>query len=268
MSADSENRPDGFDVAEVNSSQPRQMLAAVTGGVHPTRLGWTLEDSVKFKFLGATCELFIRHGVFNMFIEGDRPEDFATFLNQIHSMIQGSLDSLGFFMAAPLRGEILSMIVDGVELHHRDLQWEQLLPEGSDRARVEGVRLQPFTNMAISESSVRLALADLRSALDSPGETVMLCFRAIESIRHWFLDGEPDDDSARKRSWQALRTQLDISRDEIRPLEDMATSRRHGAEPFATEQQRLDALLLARKIVERFVAYRVSTTTDAHTAGD
>lgn len=256
-----------MNATEVESADSKRMLAAITGVIHPGRLGWTLEDSVRFEFYGATCELFVRRAVFNFFIEGDRPEDLATFLNHVHSIIQAALDSLGFFMAAPIRGEILSMIIDGVELHHRDLQWEQLLPEGSNKARVEGVQLQPFMRTALGESAVRLAIADLRSALESPGETVMLSFRAIESIRHWYLDGEADDDAARKRSWVALRTQLSISREEIKPLEELATSRRHGGEPFATEQQRLDALLLARKVVERFVASRVSVT-DSSSSGE
>ncbi|MFI5730346.1 hypothetical protein ACIA49_09525 [Kribbella sp. NPDC051587] len=243
-------------------SESRQMLAVITGVIHPGRLGWTLQDPVDFEFYGAKCTLFVRRAVFNMFIEGDRPEDLPTFLNHVHSIIQGALDSLGFFMAAPLRGEILSMVVDGVELHHRDLQWELLLPEGSDKTRVEGVHLQPFMNLALGESAVRLALADLRSAIDSPGETVMLCFRAIESIRHWYLDGKADSDAARNRSWKALRAELDIDREEIKPLEYLATARRHGAEPFATEQQRLDAVLLARKVVQRFVTKRVSAAPE------
>ncbi|GAA1566007.1 hypothetical protein GCM10009789_19360 [Kribbella sancticallisti] len=260
MSNSPDTHSDDSLVVQAESPRPEQMLAVVTGLVHPNRLGWTYDEPIQYTFDGARCQLSVMLGLFNVFIEADRPDDFATFLNRIGAIVQGCLDSLGFFLAAPLRGEILSMIVDGKELHYRKLQWDEFLPKGSDETRVEAVKLQPFTRMAIEEPLVRLALADLRTALDLPGETVVLCYRAIESIRQWFLYGDADDDSARKQSWIDLKTHLDIKREEIKPLEAMATSRRHGADTAATERQRVEALTLARKVVERFVAYRVSLT--------
>jgi len=236
--------------------EPRQMLAVVTGTIHPNRVGWTFDEPIRYTLNGARCQLSIVHSLFNLFIEADRPEDIPTFLNGVGSIVQGCLDALGFFLAAPLRAEVLSMIVDGVEIHYRKLQWDELLPDDSNIARVEGVTLEPFTRTAIEEPLIRLALADLRTALEQPGDTVMLCFRAIESIRQCFLDGDADDDSARKRSWIDLRTKLVIERDEITTLEALATSRRHGAETPTSEEQRIEALTLARRIVERFIAYR------------
>lgn len=129
------------------------------------------------------------------------PNDLATFINEVGSIVQGCLDSLGFHLVTPLRAEIMSMIADGNRLIHRTVDWPELLPEPSTR-HVAADKLQPFIAAAMDEPLARLALANLWAAIESPDDTGYLAYRAVESVRQWFLVGEEDDGSAREQSWR------------------------------------------------------------------
>jgi len=252
------------------------MQAIATGIVHPMKLGWMIERPVNFVMNGVIdCRVVIRQSHFNVIMRGERPEDLATLLNQVGEIVQACLDSLGFWLATPLRIELLSMIIDGNDVILKDGRWAELLPE-EERENPEYCaapeRLGPLVDAAINEPLVRLALADLRTAIDSPGETVALAYRAIESIRQWFLPlAEADTGAARKRSWENLKAKLNIQEDEIRPLQKLATSRRHGENTLLPEEDRLQALRLARRVVEQFLAHRASAQPEigaGHAAGD
>jgi hypothetical protein len=245
------------------SNQPTQMEAIATGIVHPMKLGWMIERPVSFVMNGVLdCRVVIRQSHFNVIMRGERPDDLGTLLNQVGEIVQACLDSLGFWLATPLRIELLSMIIDGNDVILKDGRWAELLPE-EERENptyyAAPEKLGPLVDAAINEPLVRLALADLRTAIDSPGETVALAYRAIESIRQWFLPStEPDTGAARRRSWEDLKAKLDIPADEIRALQKLATARRHGENTLLPEADRLKALRLARRVVEQFLAHRAS----------
>ncbi len=250
----------------VSTEQRAQMVAVATGLVHPTKLGWMIEEPVSFNLNGTLdCEVVIRQSHFNVFIRGEKPNDLRTLLNHVGEIVQGCLDSLGFWMATPLRAELLSMVIDGYHLILKDGRWVDLLPETEKpEYRVPPEKLTPFIDAAICEPLVRLALADVRTAIDSPGETVWLSYRAIESVRQWFLpEGASDVNAARRQSWTDLKATLDIKEEEIRALEKLAIARRHGADAFTPEEVRLNALRLARRVIERFIAHRAAQLREA-----
>ncbi|WP_134106940.1 hypothetical protein [Kribbella pratensis] len=235
-----------------------EVRAVITGLIHPNRLGWMFDNVIPFSFGEASFELSVHDGQFNVLVVAKWPDDPATFLNDVGTMVQGCVDSLGFCLATPLRAEILSMSVEGRVLIYRASQWPDLL-DGNSSSRVEGERLEPLTSAAINEPLLRLALADLRAAQESAVDTVMLCYRAIESIRQWFAIGSGEGDNDRKRSWQDLRDRLEIDREDLDALRDRAQARRHGGTLPVSFAERLEALRLARRVVEKFVAYRQST---------
>jgi hypothetical protein len=105
------------------------------------------------------------------------------------------------------------------------------------------------------EPLARLALADLRGAIESPDDTVLLTYRAVESVRQWFLDGNEDDPRAREKSWIAMRSTLGVDKERTQGLAELAKSRRHGGATPSTGEERKEALLIARDVVERFVIH-------------
>lgn len=234
------------------------MLALVMGTVHPVSGGWHLEDPVHIPFPDGKWRLIIKHSQFHVFIEGQEPDDLPTFMNEVGSIVQGCLDSLGFHLASSIRAEIRSMVVDGTQLFIRTPSWRELLPElltDPSVPYVTGDKLQPFITATIKEPLARLALADLRTAIESPDDTGYLAYRAVESVRQWFLVGTADDQSARERSWSDMRTTLGLDESRLRWLGTLALSRRHGAVAPLTEGQRKEALLLGRDIVTRFIEH-------------
>ncbi|MET8552234.1 hypothetical protein [Micromonospora zamorensis] len=232
------------------------MLAVVTGLVHPLRTGWLFDEPIQIIFHDGNWKIIIKQSQFHVFIEGDRPDDLDTFFNEVSSIVQGCLDALGFHLATTLRAETASMIIDGKELFLRNDQWTGLI--ASPRKFVPPQDLEPFVRAATGDSLIRLALADLRLALEAADDTVMLCFRAIESVRQWFLKGGADEGQARKQSWADMREALGVDEADIRSLGVLALSRRHGAAAPPNGVEREGALRLAREIVARLVAYRAS----------
>lgn len=86
-------------------------------------------------------------------------------MNEVASLVQGCLDTLGFHLAAALRAETRSMVADGVgadglKLAYRMPSWPDLLPEPlAEPFYVAGDKLQPFIAAALGEPLARLALA-------------------------------------------------------------------------------------------------------------
>ena len=234
------------------------MLAVVMGAVHPVSGGWHLEDPVHIPFPDGKWMLIVKHSQFHVFIEGQKPNDLPTFMNEVGSIVQGCLDSLGFHLVSPLRAEIRSMVVDGNMLIQRRPGWPELSPELLTDPSIPHItedKLQPFLAAAMCEPLVRFALADLRVAMESPDDTGYLAYRAVESVRQWFLAGDEEDKRARTQAWMDMRAALDLDESRLRSLEELARQRRHGGVALITETQRKEALLLARDVVARFIAH-------------
>jgi hypothetical protein len=226
------------------------VIAVVTGVVHPAHGGWYFQEPIRFP----GWMIVIKDSQFHVFIEGEEPDDLATFLNEVASIVQGCLDSLSYHLATALRAEIKSMVVDGIKLVYRTTRWNDLLPDPS-KTSATAEELKPFVAASVEEPLARLALADLRSAIDTPDDTVLLTYRAVESVRQWFLDGHEDDKRSRDKSWIVMRSTLGVVEKRTRRLEDLAKSRRHGGATPSTAEERKEALLIARDVVERFVIH-------------
>jgi hypothetical protein len=236
------------------------VLAVASGVIHPLQGGWYFDEPIRLEVAGHKWEIVIRDSQFHVFLEGDEPDDLATFTNEITSIVQGCVDSLSFHLASALRAETKSMVIDGRTLVLKAMSWPEVLTEpGSPRVGPES--LNPFVTAAAAEPLVRLALGDLRTAIESPDDTLFLCYRAVESVRQWFLVGDEDEKSARLESWVAMRTALDLEEAPMRRLEKAAMGRRHGAAHPPTAVQRLEALQLAREVVSRLVTH---ITTQPH----
>lgn len=231
------------------------MLGYATGLIHPVYGGWFLEKPMELAFPDGKWILVVRDSRFHLFLHGPPPEDVATLRNEIVSLVQGCLDGMAFHLAASLRVEVVSLVIDGTHLVHFTTQWPDLL-EGPLRAQIPEGELQPFFQAALTEPLARAALADLRSAIEMPDDTSFLAYRALESVRQWFLAvGAEDEENARKQSWAKMRSELGVGEKECRRLASLAAVRRHGGVQPPTASERLEALRFARQVVAQFVAY-------------
>jgi hypothetical protein len=241
-------------------------LIVATGTIHPEGRGWHFDDPQPMTFDDGAWTVSIQDSQFQVVTVGQPPDDLKAFRNDIVSIVQGCLDSLGFLLAAPLQAEIRTISVqrndsEQIQLSWCRQEWPELLGDRvSWPPRVEGDDLQPLVAATVAEPLIRLALVDLRAALQYPDDTLVYAYRAVESVRQWFLEEhEVDDDAARKRAWKAMRKALQLPRgpvdDPIDRLKDWSVGRRHGALAPPTEAQRKEALLTARNVVRTFIDY-------------
>jgi hypothetical protein len=228
--------------------------AVVSGVIFPTPGGWYFEDPVELDFPDGHWTIVVVNSQFHVIVNGSEPTDFRDFMNEVGAIVQGCVDALSFRMAAALRAEITAMVVDDNRIYIRSPIWPQLLP-GGVASPVPAERLFPVVQEAMDHPLVRFALADLRMAMQSPDDTGFHAFRAIESVRQYFLGSGSNEGDARKRSWIAMRTALHLEQEPIDTLTQQAIPRRHGEAVSISGAERLTAILIAREVVEKFIAY-------------
>lgn len=231
------------------------MMGYATGVIHPLQGNWNFEQPISASFHDGNWQLHVKQSRFHLFISGERPDDLSTFQNEVISIVQGCVDALGFHLAASLRIELTSLLIDGNHLIISTNGWPALTDD-LNRTKVSAQYLEPFVQAAITEPLARLALADLRSAIDTPDDTPFLSYRAVESVRQWFLPAQGEDEgSTRTASWQSMRSALGIEENSLRRLAALAKGRRHGGGKPPTGEEREESLRLSRNIVAAFVQH-------------
>jgi hypothetical protein len=117
-----------------------------------------------------------------------------------------------------------------------------------DGAWVTEGRLGPLIDGVVGNPLIRHAIADAQRAIEAPDDTAFYCYRAIESLRLLYLDGD-DSGAARSESWQQLRSELGLSREELDAIKQFADRRRHGGHHVLSEQDRRQCLVTTRRAV-------------------
>ena len=116
---------------------------------------------------------------------------------------------------------------------------------------------------------LRLAAINYMHAIREPQETFMFSYRAVESIRQYFVKAlQTANGNSEKEltyeSWTKLRTTLNIGPEKsntnyedcfLQWLTDRAEKNRHGELTIPCREQYLAAITTAHTIILRFVAY-------------
>ncbi len=98
---------------------------------------------------------------------------------------------------------------------------------------------------------LRVALSDLRLAIQFTKDTPFFCYRAIESLMQYF--NKYNDE---KKAWSELRSKLNISEDYIiSGIKPLADDIRHGKSPFISATVRNCIMLKTWRIIDRFIIY-------------
>ncbi len=235
---------------------PSADLIEFHGIVHPAEHGWEIVGPVPI-WSSDQCWIFtLEKSKFHVLALGGYREDFATFRNKVMSFVHGVLDALGFCLGCALVPE---------------LQWVSWPPDGkttftpgwpaaagrddNQPRRASAAQLAPIIELAVQERLVRCALSDLSLAIDRPDDTSFYAYRAVESIRQFFVGPSSSKKGEQTKSWQRLRKKLDVSVDDLARLSDEAKPRRHGDILPISEEERLANLRLARTVVEKFIEH-------------
>lgn len=234
-----------------------------TGHVYPERYEWTVQPPHEVIVLhhdGKSSLLKVSLTMSQVIVttHTNSTEDVLGMKNRVIRIVRNLTDSLGFVAGAALDVEVISCITPDGEHHVFNTAFEGLLDNepGSPESLLVFNELIAHANRS---EFVRMALADLRSAIREPLDTCVNCYRAVESIRHEYLEGNADTGSARKVSWARLRSAIGLPEEDLRWLEERATPRRHGRPIDVTHGERQRALKIARKTIEEHcLAHRIS----------
>ena len=236
-----------------------------TGHVYPERYDWTIQPPHEVIVLhhddtSSLLKISLTASQVIVTVHTNSAEDVLEMKNRVTRGVRNLTDSLGFVVVAALDVEIISCVTPDGEHDIFNTAFDGLLDHelGSPESVLVFNELIAHANRS---AFVRMALADLRSAIREPLDTCVNCYRAVESIRHEYLEGNADTSSARKASWKGSGV-IGLPEEDLRWLEERATPRRHGRPIDVTGDDRQRALRIARKTVEEHcLAHRMSTTS-------
>ncbi|WP_315901382.1 hypothetical protein [Rhodococcus sp. BP22] len=231
-----------------------------TGLIHPQAGSWHIDRPVVIQESGRLIEVYFRDSAFNVRVNftdghqlGHDEEQDGTWLNpiwyEVEAVVRAVIDSLGFVIAASLEIEMTTGRADGSAI----VGGLMALPAF---ARVENGRVEPqlfgrYLAAVQGNANVRHALADMRMALRLTTDTAFYCYRAIECIRHEFVD--PEDGAKPAPSWARMHAALGTTQSEMEPLTRLATARRHGESLPLAHGDRLTWLRWTRSVVGRYI---------------
>lgn len=242
------------------------MRLEVVGKVHPQQGGWTIEGVREIHFPDGRWRVALHQSSVVVLIDGDEPADLNTFVQNVRSVVDGVVDAVGFELAFPLRFELTHLIKDGEMIAFVQAGWPALrAADGSTEqpAWMDEDELTPMITEIVRVPLIRYAVADVQRAVEMPDDTAFYCYRALESLRTMFLEGE-DEGAARARSWRCLREELRLAREAIDAVKVLADKRRHGGHRVLTEQDRMDCLILTRRAIRVAIERtRTSSNTEA-----
>ncbi|GAA2068433.1 hypothetical protein [Williamsia deligens] len=233
------------------------------GVVHPQSGSWRFYGPVNVRRDTTDLRIAVMNSTFSVrAVVKEPPEvgsDVAGFVSRLwydtDAVVMSVLDALGFCLAAPLTIQLITGSIDG-----RDalIMGKPSMPDLSiaDNDEVSGDQLGQYLGHAVTNAHVRHALADLRMAMGFTDDCFFYCYRAVESMRHHFLDDAQatDDGAARKKSWERLRAALDVDQATLEALHVQANARRHGGDTASEFRERHEAVGLTRGLLTKFVA--------------
>ncbi len=237
-----------------------------TGHGYPERYEWTIQPPHEVIVLhhdgkSSLLKISLTASQVIVTVHTNSVEDVLEMKNRVTRSVRNLTDSLGFVVVAALDVEIISCVTPDGEHYVFNTAFDGLLDHelGSPESVLIFNELIAHANRS---AFVRMALADLRNAIREPLDTCVTCYRAVESIRHEYLEGNADTSSTRKTSWVRLRSAIGLSEEDLRWLEERATPRRHGRPIDVTGGDRQRALRIARRTIEgHCLAHRMSTTS-------
>lgn len=229
-----------------------------SGKVHPERANVSItEIRAQLRTSGAEIDGELRYyialsQVTATFVCQKPVPNVFTLKNYIEDAIRVALDGLGYTLGCGYDLEVTSMIDS---LGNRPVIFGVGIPVLEKVAAEAGIRFEEIMELFKDSTGGYLqhCLADLREAIRAPKDTGFFCYRAIESLRQFFIHekGARDD----KTSWQMFRESLNADRAEIDRIKGFADPTRHGHSVEITDAQRAEVFRLTWGLVNKFIKY-------------
>ena len=222
-----------------------------TGRIHPERANVNLSAQklgVGIPSLGwkGTVTVFVGASQIFVTFEGEPPvTNIPTLRNSAQNLAQDFANAFCYEFGYAYTAEITGLVSDESEYQVFGVDYGAIAETEQQRALPLDKRLLA---LVLTSFPLGRAISDLRSAILEPRDTAFHCQRAIESLRHHFT-GE------RREQWERLREALNVTEETLRSIEEAGRAQRHGEVAEMTAADRDTAVLLAWRVIDRFVAY-------------
>jgi len=178
---------------------------------------------------------------------------------EVQEIATAFVDAFAFHLGMELRAELTHAYEEGSEVGThlfpgRQIESAYRVPGSPGAIHLPSNVLDELTDAAIHLAPVRLALSDLQRALLNHRDSGFYCYRAIESMRQVFLDGD-DTGSAKRDSWKTMREVLQLEEADLMRVKQAGDTRRHGGTDRLTEEEAFFAVGYSRRVFLRFVEY-------------
>jgi len=137
--------------------------------------------------------------------------------------------------------------------------------KGEQNINKSGAEIQAEFNKLFSifnitqNSSLKEVFSDFHKAIKYPAATAQFCFRAIEVIRINYFENAADIDTNRKKEngWDALRAELNYTRQDFNQIMQYGIPNRHGIYPSITYPVREQIMNFTRDLINRFISIKL-----------
>lgn len=176
--------------------------------------------------------------------------DLLTLRNYLHDAIRVELDILGYVNGCGYDLEI-TQVADS--LGNPPIVFGIGIPVLASESR--SADLEKVINLFQDSrgNCLRLCLADLREAIREPRDTGFFLYRAVETLMQSFRTDSTG--AGKRRAWESLRSELLISEDKVRRLEEVASSFRHGETRYMSDSEKAELFPIAWEIVGEYIKY-------------
>jgi hypothetical protein len=173
--------------------------------------------------------------------------------NIVSDAVRVEVDTVGFLYGHGYDVEIVQVIrPDSIEPVVFGVDIPTLKPEADMAGRfTNAMRLFADTKGAY----LQRCLADLREAIRSPRDTGFFCYRAVESLRQFFV--AEAGASSDRASWELMRSTLKVERSAFDYIKSFADVPRHGGSKGISDGERADVFLVNAYIDYALGGYRL-----------
>lgn len=210
-------------------------LFIFTGRIHPERTGLTLPkhsrplhklDGTQF----GTLQVEITASQYSALLQtNEKFEDILTAKNAVLEFSKVPVNAFTFTKGVGYRVEITKGIcIDTGEIVTFGVGTRDFMQYVEEHLEVSEEDVMTACDSKHGRY-LQYALEDISDAIGLGGRnSPFLCFRAIESLRHFIAEKNGIDFNNRAETWNVLRESSETSRDEIEYVKDFADKVRHG----------------------------------------
>jgi hypothetical protein len=228
------------------------------GKVHPERCNVSIPElRAIVGELGAEISGELRYWislsqVTATFVCANQGPNVYTLKNYVEDVIRVALDALGYTLGCGYDLEVTQMIDS---MGNPPVVFGVGVPIIERAAGEEAVTFDLIVRLFNDTRGGYLqhCLADLREAIRVPKDTGFFCYRAIESLKQFFLiEGRAKDE---KEAWEMLRSELEVERSALDTIKVLADPARHGNSQSVSDAQRAAAFTTTWDVVNKFLKY-------------